>query len=75
MNCKNITLYFILQQQLYEDIIKWHITVDMFITCSQFVLWLFYISMADVCLSLSQSAVNCRSHRLYSIQLQPNFLF
>jgi hypothetical protein len=28
-----IPLYLILQQQFYEDIIKWELRVDIFITC------------------------------------------
>jgi len=33
INFTDIPLYFILQQQFHKDIIKWHLTVDIFITC------------------------------------------
>jgi len=61
-NFTDIPLYFILQRQLYEDIIKRDSRVDMFSTCSQFFLCLFFILMADDYSSLSLSpAVNSKT--------------
>ena len=56
INFTDIPLYFPLQQQIYEDIIKADIEFDIFIMCQQFILrWFFVLPSDDFLVSQTQT--------------------